>query len=207
MMIKKGDTILFQGDSVTDALRSEDMPLGRGYPYFVEAAMTAAYPEMDLKFINRGVSGNRVSDLKARWQAECIDIQPDILSILIGVNDTWRRYDSNTPRTAEEFKSIYREILTEAREKTSAKIIMMEPFILHQRPGMAEWREDLNPKITAVRELALEFGIPFIPLDGIFTAAASRAPMEKWTFDGVHPTAAGHALIAKAWMDCVKSVL
>ncbi len=202
MIINKGDIVLFQGDSITDCGRTitEGAPLGSGYPYFVSSMFTAAYPEMNVKFINRGISGNRVSDLKDRWQEDCIDIQPNVLSILVGMNDTWRRYDSGMSRSVEEFKDIYRSILETAREKTSAKIMIMEPFLLPMQPGQKEWREDLNPKIMAVRELAVEFGVPYVPLDGLFAAASARAPFDRWTVDGVHPSPAGHALIAKAWL-------
>ncbi len=204
MLISKGDVVLFQGDSITDCHRHPDNPLGEGYPFIAANIFSALYPEMDVTFINRGISGNTVKDLKNRWQEDCLDLKPTVLSILVGVNDTWRRYDDNmTTTTAEEYKAVYREILEQAREKTSAKLILMEPFLIHLKEGQSTWREDLNPKIMAVRELAQEFDAVYIPLDGIFAAAIAKAPMKTWIFDGIHPTPVGHALIAKAWLDAV----
>ena len=203
MLINKGDTVLFQGDSITDCHRHPDNPLGEGYPFIAANIFSALYPEMNVTFINRGISGNRVKDLSDRWQEDCLDLKPDVLSILVGVNDTWHRYSENISCTAEEYKSIYRDILIQAREKTNAKLILMEPFLIHFKEGQDKWREDLNPKIMAVRELALEFNAVYIPLDGIFASAIARAPMKTWVFDGIHPTPVGHALIAKAWLDAM----
>ena len=203
MLISEGDTVLFQGDSITDCHRHPDNPLGEGYPFIAANIFSALFPEMKVKFINRGISGNRVSDLSGRWKEDCLDLHPDVLSILVGVDDTWHGYSEDISCTAEEYKTVYRDILIQAREKTNPKLILMEPFLLHFKEGQDKWREDLNPKIMAVRELALEFDAVYIPLDGIFAAATARASMETWIFDGVHPTPTGHALIAKAWLDAV----
>jgi acyl-CoA thioesterase I len=166
----------------------------------IAATLTALYPEKNITFLNRGISGNRVVDLENRWDNDCIDLKPNVVSILIGINDTWRRYDSNDPTSSEDFENTYRNILTKVKEDTTAKIIMMEPFLLPVADGQEAWREDLDPKIHVVRKLAREFNAILIPLDGIFAQASTRRNCKVWTEDGVHPSQSGHALIAKSWI-------
>ncbi len=198
-------TILFQGDSITDAWRSreDDSMLGSGYANMIAAWLTAQYPQANLRFLNRGISGNRVVDLQGRWQEDCIDLQPDVVSILIGVNDVWRRYDSNDPTSCEKYEAGYRDLLTQVRDKLDAQLIILEPFLLPVPEDRLAWREDLDPKIQAARRIAVEFNATYVPLDGLFAAAATKLPAEKWAADGVHPTQAGHALISQAWLDAV----
>lgn len=200
--LQNHDIVLFQGDSITDAGRDRNNPndLGKGYPLITAGLVGQAYPELNLKFMNRGISGNRVVDLKQRWQEDCINLKPTWVSVYIGVNDTWRRYDSNDPTSLEAFKNGYRELLKETQDKLQAKLILMEPFVLPVTEDRRAWREDLDPKIGAVRELAAEFGALLVPLDGLFSAAAAVREPAYWAPDGVHPSPAGHALIAKAWM-------
>jgi len=205
MLIKDGMTVLFQGDSITDCGRKEDAAeMGNGYAARVASDFTAKYPHLNVKFINRGISGNRACDLAARWNEDCIALEPDIVSILIGINDVWRRYDSNDPTSVEAFKSEYHGILSQVKAQTNAKIIICEPFVLPVPEDRTAWREDLDPKIQAARELAREFGAIYIPLDGIFAAASTRQASEIWADDGVHPTQAGHALIANAWLSAAE---
>lgn len=208
MDIKKDSLILFQGDSITDCsrLRDDGNDLGKGYAMMTAAAFNAMYPEMHVRFLNRGISGNRAINLKERWQEDCIDLRPDVVSILIGINDTWRKFDRQDPTTVEAFKESYHYILTEIKEKLDAKIIIMEPFLLPVKEEQKKlWREDLDPKINAARELAREFNATYIPLDGIFASAAVKREPSFWAADGVHPTQAGHALIAKAWLENIKA--
>lgn len=201
--LRQGDKILFQGDSVTDGGRRQEGlgPMGRAYPSLIAAWLTASRPTMNWRFVNRGVSGNRVDALLERWQEDCIDLKPDVVSILIGINDTWRAFDRDMPRSTEEFEDYYRRLLTETRDKAPARIILMEPFNLPVPPDRTLWRPDLDPKIGVTRKLACEFGALLIPLDGLFAQAATRRPAEEWLPDGVHPSPAGHALIAQAWID------
>ncbi len=202
MKIKKNATILFQGDSVTDCQRSENNLLGLGYPRLISALFKAQYPELNVKFLNRGVSGNRSIDLVNRWTEDCIEIRPDVLSILVGINDTWRRYDSNSPTTAEEFYHNYKKLLTRVRtEIGDISIIIMEPFLLQVKEEQTAWREDLDPKIQMARLVAREFGATYIPLDGIFAQKSMVMPATYWTADGVHPTVAGYGLIAQLWLE------
>jgi acyl-CoA thioesterase I len=202
-IINPGDLVLFQGDSVTDCGRSraDDSALGYGYAGMIAAQFTASYPEEQVRFINRGVSGNRVRDLLARWDQDCIVLQPNVVSILIGINDTWRRFDSADPTSTEAYLADYHRILTRVRQELGARLILLDPFVLPALPDRRTWREDLNPRIDGIRDLAREFSAIYVPLDGIFAAASVKAPCAVWSDDGVHPTAAGHALIAQAWLD------
>jgi len=207
MLIKDGMTVLFQGDSITDCGRREDLTgLGNGYVLQVVSNFTAKYPHLNVKFINRGNAGSRADDLAARWNEDCVALKPDIVSILIGINDVWRRYDSNDPTSVETFKSEYHKVLSKTKAETNAKIIIFEPFVLPCPDDRIAWREDLDPKIQVVRELAREFGAIYIPLDGIFAAASTQRDCVEWADDGVHPTQAGHALIANAWLDTVEGM-
>jgi len=162
--------------------------------------LSALHPELNLKFINKGISGNRARDLKERWENDCIKLNPTFISILIGINDCWRRYDSNDPTSAEDFEKDYRYILTQLREKTDARILLLEPFVLPVPEDRRAWREDLDPKIHVVRELAREFKTMYLPLDGIFSSVSVYKEPAFWLPDGVHPSQAGHALIAKEWL-------
>jgi len=158
---------------------------------------------MARNFLNRGISGNRVKDLQDRWQADCIALKPDWVSILIGINNTWRRYDSNDPTSTADFEKGYRDILEKTRRHTKVQIILCEPFVLPVPGDRLVWREDLDPKIQVVRNLAVEFKALLLPLDGIFAQAATAREPGFWAPDGVHPSPAGHALIAQAWLKLV----
>lgn len=210
MLLEENDLILFQGDSITDWNRyvedplSDPMQLGRGYVYAAANMLTALYPELNLRFVNRGISGNRSIDLVNRWEEDVIALKPDVLSVLIGVNDTWRRYDANDPTTTEQYEQNYRNIL----ERTKAtfpdiRIVMIEPFLLHVSPEIESWREDLNPKILAARRLALEFADVYVPMDGYFAAASVQREPSTWSVDGVHPAGPGIALLAQKWVEAV----
>ena len=205
LLIKPGSRILFQGDSITNSGRHhrDDSILGQGYPNFIAAWLSALYPAHNLVFLNRGISGNRIYDLEDRWSKDCIDLQPDYLSILIGVNDTWRIFDSNTPSPIADFEACYRRILDRVIKETKAKIILLEPFVLPTQPDRVTWWEDLILRIAVVRRVAVDYNAILIPLDGLFAAASTRREAKCWSADGVHPTQAGHALISQAWIDAV----
>jgi len=208
MLIEDNAIILFQGDSITDAGRdyNNDADLGLGYPMITASWLSAALPSKNFRFINKGVSGNRVKDLKERWMRDCIDLKPTWISILIGINDCWRRYDNNDPTSVEKFESDYRYILQEVKTQLNANLIICEPFVLPVIEDQAKWREDLDPKIHAVRKLAREFNALFIPLDGIFAQAATQRDPAYWLPDGVHPSPTGHALIAQSWLRAVEAL-
>ncbi|NLY30717.1 MAG: SGNH/GDSL hydrolase family protein [Firmicutes bacterium] len=207
MPFKQGDRILFQGDSVTDCDRdrNDSYSLGSGYPALIAAYLWSHFPCLKLTILNRGVSGDRVYDLATRWEDDCIKLQPDWVSILIGINDTWRRFDSSIISPIEEFEKTYRKLLDQVVENTQARLVLCEPFVLDFPPDRRAWRPDLNPRIEVVRQLAAEYSAILVPLDGLFAAACTKAEPAFWADDGVHPTLAGHGLIAKAWLEAVSS--
>lgn len=198
-------TVLFQGDSITDAGRSRDNDavLGGGYANHVAAWFGALHPEKGVRFLNRGIGGNRVRDLRARWTEDCIALKPDVVSIMIGINDTWRRFDRDDPTSAEDYARDYRHILARVRDELGARLVVVEPFVLPHPEDRRAWRVDLDPKIQVARELAREFGALYVPLDGLLAAACTQAPPAFWAADGVHPTQAGHAFVARAWLQTV----
>jgi lysophospholipase L1-like esterase len=208
MALKDNATVLFQGDSITDAGRSRenDAELGRGYANMVAAWFGMQCPAKHVRFLNRGIGGNRVKDLQGRWQQDCIDLKPDVVSILIGINDTWRRYDRNDPTSTEAYADGYRDILLRTCRETDAQIIILEPFVLPVPDDRIQWREDLDPKIQVARKLARECGAIYVPLDGLFAAACCRRAPAFWAADGVHPSQAGHALITKAWLEAAETL-
>jgi acyl-CoA thioesterase I len=200
--------ILFQGDSITDAGRNRNEPdsLGFGYALFASSWFLAQHPEKPVTFLNRGIGGDRMKDLQARWKKDCLELKPDIVSILIGINDTWRRYDSNEPTSAEQFETGYRDILNQTK-KLGANLVLCEPFVLHVSEDRVRYREDLNPKIEVVNKLAKEYNAILIPYDKIFQDISKHRPPSFWSADGVHPTPAGHMLMAQHWLKAVKQLL
>ena len=162
----------------------------------------ALHPRLGLTFINKGISGNRAADLAGRWQQDCLDLKPDWVSILIGVNDCWRRYDANDPTPEEVFEKHYRNILERSKSQ-GVGIIICEPFLLPCPPDRLAWREDLDPKIHVARRLAREFAARFVPFDGIFASRSVFQPPSFWAADGVHPSLPGHALMAAEWINAV----
>jgi acyl-CoA thioesterase-1 len=199
---KQNDLILFIGDSITDCRRDKSVPdtLGMGYAGMIAGRLGADHPELNLRFLNRGVNGDRTCDLLARWTVDCIDLKPDWVSILVGVNNTWRRYDHNEPTSDDTFEAEYRGLLTRVSTETEARLILCSPFLLHVDPAVAAMREDLDPKIAIIRKLADEFGAVWVDFDAVFLAALSRHIPEYWASDGVHPSLAGHAIMADAWI-------
>lgn len=207
--IEAQDLVLFQGDSITDTGRDRVNPhsLGRGYANLVASWFQALYPEKEVQFLNRGISGDRVVNLEARWDEDCVQLQPDVLSIMIGINDCWRRFDRNDPTTTEDFAAGFHRLLTRVRQETSARLILLEPFLVPVKPELQAWRENLDPKIQVGRELAREFHALYVPLDGLFAQACCRQQPSYWAPDGVHPSYGGHGLIAQAWLSTIGAEL
>ena len=197
---KENSVILFQGDSITDCGRNrEDRDsLGDGYVNLIEGTLAGNHSQSNLKLINRGISGDKIRDLQLRWDADCMNISFDILSILVGVNDTLI-----TP--AELFEEEYRMLLKRTTGDLNSTIILCEPFMLLGDNNA--YRDDLDTKIEIVHRLSEEFSTLLLPLDKIFRKSCSLHPPEYWAPDGVHPTPAGHALIAKSWIECVDNAL
>lgn len=204
-IIPAGARVLFQGDSITDCGRNrEDLnSLGQGYASMVAGQLSLRHPDHGITFINRGISGDRIYDMETRWLKDCIDLAPDFVSILIGINDTWRRYDSNTDSPIAEFESCYRRLLDNIINEAGARVLILEPFVLPVPDDRIAWREDVDPRIEAVRRVAHDYDTLYIPLDKIFNDMRIAHPTTSWADDGVHPTSAGHALITDEWIKVV----
>lgn len=203
-LFTKGQVILFQGDSITDCDRDRenDSKLGNGYAAKVASIYETLYPETPLVFINRAVGGDRSRNLLERYEQDIKAVKPDFISILVGINDTWRRYDQNDPTTAEVFENNYETLLLKIKQDLpDAKIMMIEPYVLHTLEDRAAWHEDLDPKIQVVRKLAKKYADYFMPLDGILQRYLVEGYQEHdISEDGVHPSETGHGMIAKEYM-------
>ena len=198
--------IVFIGDSITDAGRREDPDrhLGHGYVRLVSDALAARGDARPI--VNTGISGDRAVDLRARWERDALDHDPELLSVYVGINDTWRRYDNDDPTTADEFAATYWTLLDDAQERLAPRMILVEPFVLPVTAEQEHWgAEDLDAKRAVVAKLAAEFGAAFVPLQSLLLDAAAqhgagRAGHAALAEDGVHPTALGSELIAGAWL-------
>ena len=206
--LSAGATILFQGDSITDAGRSRqaaDAPnsgaaLGTGYPLLVASDVTRDRPELGLRFFNRGVSGDKVPDLAARWQGDTLAVAPDVLSVLVGVNDFWHRLLRGYTGTVADYEREYAELLTQTkRALPRVQLVVMEPFVLRTGAVDARWFPELDERRAAAHRVAERTGATWVPLQGMLDDLARRAAPRYWLADGVHPTPAGHAAIARQW--------
>jgi acyl-CoA thioesterase I len=193
--------VLFIGDSITDCGRGrdDDTDLGAGYAALTAAWWSAAHPDREVTFLNRGIGGNRVSDLRRRWDADCLDLKPDVLSILIGINDTARSVSPDDPEDIDVFERDYRHIL-DALPDPRPQLILIEPFLVQVDPAQSVWRPELDGRIAVVQGLTSEYGATYLPLDGAFNKVSGQSSAGRWIPDGVHPTLAGHALISQAWL-------
>jgi len=197
--------ILFQGDSITDGNRGRSADpnhiLGHGYCFIIAAKYGAAHPERKLTFMNRGISGNTVLDLQGRWQKDTLDLKPDVLSILIGIND-----GGNRKVPPDQYGQVYDKLLTEAKAANpNVKLVLCEPFYLPKgghRPDDAR-DQDVKERQKIVAGLARKHGAALVRLQRVFDEACQRAPAEYWIWDGVHPTYSGHQLFADEWVKTV----
>lgn len=198
--------ILFQGDSITDVsrIREQETDLGKGYASMVAANLGLSNPN-DFVFYNRGISGNRIVDVYARIKADIINLKPDYVSILIGVNDVWHRFSRNNGVETAKFEKIYSMLLDEIYEALPGiSIVLLEPFVLKGIKTEAfydEFRREVEEKAACVRRLAEKYDIPFIPLQEDLDGLAQIAPADHWLIDGVHPTIYFHQYIANKWID------
>lgn len=203
--------ILFQGDSITDAGRdrrsgaaNDAGSLGRGYPLLAAGALLAEYPQADLRIYNRGISGNKVPDLDARWHPDCVALKPDVLSILIGINDLWHKLNGRYDGTVESFQSGYRALLERTQKALpETRIVICEPFVLRTGAVTDKWFPEFEQRRAVAEQLAGEFELDYVPFQSMFDKAVESAPPSYWAGDGVHPTLAGHALMAQTWRKVV----
>jgi acyl-CoA thioesterase I len=191
-------TLVFTGDSITATDRAVSRPesLGHGYVRMVAEHLRVTRAALCL---NTGIGGNRIRDLVRRWGSDVAGLAPDVLTILIGVNDVTRRYDTGDVTTPDEFRTSYSRLL-ETAASASTRIVLIEPFILPVAPRQVPWREDLAEKIEVVRDLVIKFDAEFIPADRILAQVAAESGPRPWCPDGVHPSLAGHRLLADEWL-------
>ena len=202
--------ILFQGDSITDAdrERSRDAHLGVGYPNLVAAKLGFEEPGK-YEFFNRGISGNRSIDVLARIKCDLINLKPDVLSILMGINDVWHELAAENGVSTEDYETYYDMFISHVKaELPDTRIIMLEPFVLKGPATEEKWdefRSGAEEKVAAAARVAKKHGIQFVPLMAKFDEAAKLAEPEYWLKDGVHPTPMGHELIAREWLNAFKN--
>lgn len=204
--------ILFQGDSITDCGRDRSKldGCGTGYPYLAKAHLYANFPGKYTVY-NKGISGNRIVDLYARIKLDIINLKPDYMSILIGINDVWHEIGSQNGVAAPKFERIYNMLIEEIKEALpNIKIVIMEPFVLpgiatvsdEEHPGRWEtFRAECDLRQQAAKRVAEANGLTYMPLQAMFDEACTKVPADYWLFDGVHPTPAGHELIKQKWLE------
>jgi lysophospholipase L1-like esterase len=211
--LNKDSIILFQGDSITDAGRKKDdnsnnnpSALGSGYAMLSAAALLEKYASLNLKIYNKGISGNKVFQLADRWDKDCLDIKPDYLSILIGVNDIWHKLNGSYSGTVEIYRNDFTALLERTKKALpNVKLIICEPFAVKGVKSVDDkWYPEFYGYQKAAREIATKFGASFIPYQKIYDEAQTHAPGAYWTADGVHPTLAGAQLMAQAWLTTIK---
>ncbi|MCG6187136.1 SGNH/GDSL hydrolase family protein [Maribellus maritimus] len=209
----KGNTVLFQGDSITDAGREKEKELpnnpgsfGHGYAFLAASALLNALPEEQLTIYNRGISGNKVYQLADRWEKDCLDLKPDVLSILIGVNDYWHKRNGRYDGTIEIYENDYRALLKRTKENLpGVRLVICEPFyVLNTKSVDETWVEPMKQYQAAAKRIAKEFDAFWVPFQNVFDEAIKYAPETYWTGDGVHPAMPGAQLMAEAWLQVVK---
>ena len=216
-MIRPDDVILFQGDSITDCGRSREHPgpnsgeaLGRGYVFFTAGNLLADHPGVPgqtLQVFNRGVSGNKVTDLADRWKSDCLDLRPTVVSILIGVNDTWHGTGKGQPAAGvplDRYEATYRKLLSDTKDALpGVRLVLCEPFVLRCGAVTDAWLPEMDGRRAIVKRLAAEVGAAFVGFQSAFDVSAKMAPPQYWAPDGVHPSVAGHVLMARTWCEAV----
>jgi lysophospholipase L1-like esterase len=214
VQLSKGNVILFQGDSITDAGRdranennaNDQQMLGHGYPLFAAASILAGHVSKDLKIYNRGISGNRVSQLARRWDKDCLNLKPDVISILIGVNNYWHKVKNGYTGTLKTYIADYRTLIARTqKELPQVKIVICEPFLIHGGTALDDtWEPNFKAYRQAAKTIANEFKATFIPFQSVYNEALKKAPAVYWGADGVHPSLAGAQLMAQAWLKCIQ---
>ena len=204
--------ILFQGDSITDAgrARDNDQYVGGGYPLLVKSELGYKFPG-EYEFINRGISGNRIVDLYARIKCDIINIKPDVMSILIGVNDVWHEYHPNPNGVdAEKFFNVYSMLIEEVKAALpNLKIIIMEPFALKGSGNADVWEDfdnETRKRAQMARKIAEKYGLPFVELQKGFDELCQKQDATYWLADGVHPTPMGHEFIKNQWLTAFENL-
>jgi lysophospholipase L1-like esterase len=212
--LQANDVVLFQGDSITDwghdkkkTEANDAAALGSGYVFLATAQLLREYADKNLHMYNRGISGNKVYQLADRWDTDALALKPNVLSILVGVNDYWHTLTNGYKGTIDTYKTDYHKLIDRTKQAfPDVKLIIGEPFGL-KAVGKAvsdAWYPTFDLFRQAARDIASEYGAAFIPYQSVFDEAQKKAPANYWSFDGVHPTIAGASLMAHAWMETVK---
>lgn len=210
--IKKGAVILFQGDSITDGNRGRNTDpnhiMGHGYAFSIASRMGADFPGLGLKFYNRGISGNTLIDLAERWQKDTLELKPDILSILVGVNDIAQAIKSGDSSQSVQYENTYRLILEQTKKQfPDVLFLLCEPFILpvgRVKENWEIWNTEVKKRQAAVKRLAAEFDAILVEFQAVLNKACEIASPEYWIWDGIHPTVAGHELLTREWMNSIR---
>lgn len=213
--LEKGAVVLFQGDSITDAGRdrkrqdaaNDTASLGRSYAALIGAQLLAENPALDLKVYNRGISGNKVPDLEARWKADCLDLKPALVSILIGVNDIWHKLNGRYNGTPGDYEAGYSSLIKSTqRDLPGVRIVVCQPFVLRCGAVNDSWFPEFTERLAAAERVAKEAGAIWVPFQDAFDKSLADTPGLQpayWGGDGVHPSAAGHAFMAATWRKAV----
>lgn len=208
--LDKGGVVLFQGDSITDAGRDRKRPgandpraLGFGYPAMIASRLLGTHAGNTLRCFNRGISGNKVPDLDARWQEDCLDLKPDVLSVLIGVNDIWHKLDGRYDGTVEDYEAGFSALIEKTREALpGTALVICEPFVLRCGAVTDKWFPEFDRRREAARRVSDAAGATWVPFQSMFDdVLGGETPPSYWAGDGVHPTMAGHALMAQTWLE------
>ncbi|MFN3167152.1 MAG: SGNH/GDSL hydrolase family protein [Phycisphaeraceae bacterium] len=211
--LNKGATVLLQGDSITDAGRNKGIAdpnnkdaLGKGYASLIAYHLLSRYPDKQLKLYNRGISGHKVPDLDARWDRDCIDLKPDVLSIMIGVNDYWHTvaFGSKYKGTVESYKTGFNALLKRTRDALpDVQLVICEPFVVRdvERTTRADWFPEFAERQAVAQEAAKRAGAVWVPFQSMFDAAVAAGTENKhWSGDAIHVNANGAALMAMRWL-------
>ena len=212
---EQGLVILFQGDSITDSDRSRNIKgnhlMGFGYAHLISNRLLENYPAAMLRFYNRGISGNTITDLAERWKKDTLDLRPDIFSILIGVNDVMHYINGDDSFSAANYHKEFIALIENTKEKLpDILLVLCEPFILPAgiiQENLEVWNEQMVLRQEIVNKLARTYNAVFVGLQEPFNQACHKMPADYWTLDGVHPLSAGHELIAGQWISQVTKAI
>ncbi|MCB0664501.1 MAG: SGNH/GDSL hydrolase family protein [Saprospiraceae bacterium] len=215
LQIPQGLRILFQGDSITDAGRdrgdyyaNRGRGMGGGYVYQIVSELLGNHPGAELQCFNRGISGHKVFQLADRWDLDCLALRPDVLSILIGVNDFWHMINGQYDGTVKTYEDDFRQLLQRTREALpDVKLIIGEPFAVEGGSAINEKWSSFHPYRLAAKDLAAEFDAAFIPYHSIFSEALRNESVAYWCPDGVHPSIAGAHLMQQAWLKAFSQIM
>ena len=210
-----GNVIVFQGDSITDAGRSRDdqapnqaYSLGHGYAALAAAHVLGDQPAAQWQCYNRGISGDKIPQLAARWEADCLDLKPDTLSILVGVNDFWHTLTHGYEGTPASYEKGYRALLDRTLDVLpDVTLIIGEPFAVPGGSAIGDEWDAFAAYQVAARRVSDDYEAVWIPYQSLFDDALNAAPVDYWAPDGVHPSPAGNERMAQAWTDAFRTAV